>query len=85
MTGRRYNVRPGLYPGELESDVPGWTVIYPAACNGRIGDLGFIVSRGYGGSDFVHFDPAGHAYGMPMTKAARARIERMRRDARGSR
>jgi len=31
----RYNIRPGVTPGEYESEVAGWTVTYPAACNGR--------------------------------------------------
>lgn len=77
----RYNVRPGDGPGELSSDVPGWTVTYPAACNGHLGDVGFVASRGYGGSGFVHFERDGRAYGAPLTRAARERVERMRRDA----
>lgn len=76
----RYNLEPGGQEGEWVSLVPGWVVTYPASCNGRVGDLGFLASRGYGGSDFVHFDSDGMPYGMPMTKAARKRLIQMRRD-----
>jgi len=76
----RYNIRPGVTPGEYESEVAGWTVTYPAACNGRVGDLGFLSSTGQGGSGFVHFDQQGEPYGMPMTIKARARLLAMRRD-----
>lgn len=69
--------------GEVSSVVPGWEVFYPATCNGNLGDLGFVASRGYGGSGFVHFDlRTGEPYGMPLTQAARARLKAMRRDFR---
>jgi hypothetical protein len=67
--------------GEVTSEVPGWTVTYPSMCNGRIADLGFICSTGYGSSEFVHFEyTTGAPYGFGMTKAAKARIMQMRRD-----
>jgi hypothetical protein len=76
----RYNVRE-LEPGVLASDVPGWTVEYPSACNGRVGDVAFVSSRGVGGSGFVHFDVrTGEPYGFPLTVAARDRLRAMRRD-----
>jgi hypothetical protein len=76
----RYNTRT-MPTGEVESDVPGWTVTYPAQCNGGLGDIGFVASRGYGGSGFVYFDVRdGHPYGMPLTVAARDRLKAMRKD-----
>jgi hypothetical protein len=77
----RYNLEPGEPEGTWVSLVPGWVVEYPAACNGRVGDLGFVSSRGYGDSGFVHFDTrTGLPYGMPLTQAARKRLIQMRRD-----
>jgi hypothetical protein len=77
----RYNLEPGHTAGTWVSDVPGWTVTYPATCNGRVADLGFVASRGWGGSDFVHFDTVtGEPYGFPLTEAARRRLVAMRRD-----
>jgi len=67
--------------GEIDSTVPGWVVTYPASCNGRLGDIGFVASSGYGGSDFVHFDlKTGEPYGAHLTIAARDRLKAMRRD-----
>jgi|SRR6478735_1949715 len=67
--------------GEIMSQTPGWTVIYPATCNGHLGDIGFVASTGMGGSGFVHFDlTTGEPYGMPLTKAARERLIALRRD-----
>lgn len=69
--------------GEIDSLVPGWIVTYPASCNGHVGDIGFVASRGYGGSGFIHFDPAtGEPYGIPLTAAARTRVKTMRKDFR---
>ena len=62
---------------ELTTYVAGWSVTYPAACNGRIGDLGFVAFL-HGGSDFVHFDTTGKPYGTSMPKAVQARIVAMR-------
>jgi hypothetical protein len=81
VSAPRYNTRPTDVPGESESDVPGWTVTYPASCNGHLGDIAFIASRGFGGSGFVHFDHrTGQPYGFTLTAAARERLIRMRRD-----
>ena len=67
--------------GEVVSMVRGWTVYYPAECNGRLADLAFVVSQHR--SDFVHFDPKdGHAYGTPMPKDVARRCERMRAEFR---
>lgn len=75
----RFNYKHDLTTGENTSEVPGWLVTYPATCNGHLGDLGFVASSGYGGSGFVHFDRVtGAPYGMPLTKAARARLIAMR-------
>lgn len=64
---------------EVTTIVRGWTVIYPASCNGRIGDLGFVVPRSlYANSAFVHFDSNGEPYGTYMPQAVRARIKAMR-------
>jgi len=63
--------------GEVTSEVRGWTVTYPATCNGRLADLGF-VSGPYGRSDFVHFDADGQPYGTPMPKDVARRVTRMR-------
>lgn len=63
--------------GEFRTEVDGWTVYYPAMCNGALRDLGFVV--GPSRSDFVHFHPLdGHAYGTPMPKAVAKRVTRMR-------
>ena len=65
---------------EIATEVAGWTVIYPATCNGAIRDLGFIYRiNGYGNSEFVHFTNNGEPYGPPhMPKKVRARLIAMR-------
>lgn len=70
----------------MTSMVPGWEVTYPTQCNGRMADLGYVASLGYGGSHFVAFsrdesdeEPYCDA---PLTKAARARLIQMRKDFR---
>ncbi len=78
MSGPRYNYTRHAN-GEITSLVADWIVTYPATCNGRLGDLGFVTSRGYGGSDFVHFGRDGRPYGFPLTIAARERLTAMRR------
>ena len=62
---------------EITTEIDGWSVTYPASCNGRIGDLGFVV-RPNGFSDFVHFDRYGMPYGTYMPKKVKARIRAMR-------
>lgn len=67
---------------EFITTVRGWVVIYPAKCNGHLGDLGFVVPASkYGLSDFVHFDSNGEPYGTYMPKAVSARIRAMRNRA----
>lgn len=65
---------------EVTTYIDGWSVTYPAACNGRIGDIGFVVAP-RGRSDFVHFDTTGRTYGTYMPKAVQARIVAMRNRA----
>lgn len=81
MVNRRYN-HTRHTNGEITSEVRGYRVTYPATCNGRLGDIGFVESLGTGGSDFVHFDPTtGCPYGTPLTAVASSRLVLMRRDA----
>ena len=61
---------------EIATEVAGWTVIYPAECNGAIRDLGFVYRTN--GSDFVHFNANGEPYGHYMPKKVRARLIAMR-------
>lgn len=80
MPNVRYNLEPGASEGEWISGVPGWWCEYPLRRGGQLRDIGFVSSRGYGGSDFVHFDRNGEPYGVPLTEAARQRFKAMRRD-----
>ena len=57
--------------------VDNWVVIYPASCNGRIGDIGFVYPLN-GNSNFVHFDRFGMPYGTYMPKKVAARVRAMR-------
>lgn len=80
-----YNVKQTSKYGQMSSMVPGWEVSYPVQCNGRMADLGYVASLGYGGAYFIHFDAAGEPTGLEadmLTKAARARLLAMRRDFR---
>ena len=65
---------------EITTEVEGWTVIYPAECNGAIRDLGFVYpNSGYRNSEFVHFNNRGEPYGpYYMPKKVRARLIAMR-------
>lgn len=63
---------------ENTTEVAGWTVIYPAECNGAIRDLGFVYRTNGYRSDFVHFDSHGLPYGTYMPKKVAARIRAMR-------
>ena len=64
---------------EITTEVAGWTVIYPAECNGAIRDLGFVYpNSGYRNSDFVYFNNRGEPYGTYMPKKVRARLIAMR-------
>ena len=61
---------------EVTTYIDGWYVTYPAMCNGRLCDMGF-VSFNYG-SDFVYFNDDGEPYGTYMPKAVIRRIRAMR-------
>ena len=63
---------------EIATEVAGWTVIYPAECNGAIRDLGFVYRTNGYRSDFVHFNANGEPYGPYMPKKVRARLIAMR-------
>lgn len=63
---------------EIATEVAGWTVIYPAECNGAIRDLGFVYRTNGYRSDFVHFNGSGEPYGPYMPKKVRARLIAMR-------
>lgn len=63
---------------EHTSTIAGWTVIYPATCNGALRDLGFIYLTNGFNSDFVHFDGHGMPYGAYMPKKVAARLVAMR-------
>lgn len=65
---------------EVTTEIDGWSVTYPASCNGndRIVDLGFVFHYRMGNSDFVHFDSNGEPYGTYMPKKVKARIRAMR-------
>lgn len=32
-----------MFDEEITTEIAGWRVTYPASCNGRIADLGFVV------------------------------------------
>ena len=66
---------------EITTEIDGWSVTYPAECNGRIADLGFVFHYRMGNSDFVHFDRNGEPYGTYMPKAVIRRIRAMRNRA----
>ena len=63
---------------ETTTEVAGWTVIYPAECNGAIRDLGFVYRTNGYRSDFVHFNDRGEPYGAYMPKKVIARLIAMR-------
>lgn len=63
---------------EKMTEVAGWTVIYPASCNGHVRDLGFVFRTNGTRSDFVHFDSFGQPYGTFMPKKVKARLIAMR-------
>lgn len=68
---------------EVTTEIDGWSVTYPASCNGRIADLGFVShdSKNHSYSEFVHFDLHGEPYGTYMPKAVIKRIRAMRNRA----
>ena len=66
---------------EVTTTIDGWSVTYPASCNGRIGDLGFVFHYRMGNPDFVHFDRNGDPYGTYKPKAVIRRIRAMRNRA----
>lgn len=63
---------------EEMTEVAGWTVIYPATCNGAIRDLGFVYHTNGYRSDFVYFSSNGLPYGTYMPKKVAARLVAMR-------
>ena len=68
-----------MFEKENVTEVAGWTVIYPAECNGAIRDLGFVYpNSGYRDCTFVHFSYRGEPYGPYMPKRVRARLIAMR-------
>ena len=64
---------------EIATEVEGWTVIYPAECNGAIRDLGFVYpNSGSRNSYFVYFNDRGEPYGPYMPKKVIDRLIAMR-------
>ena len=64
---------------ETTTEVAGWTVIYPAECNGAIRDLGFVYPNSfYRTCEFVYFNDRGEPYGTYMPKKVIDRLIAMR-------
>ena len=70
---------------EVTSIIEGWSVTYPATCNGHLADMGFVFPvSGYCSSTFVHFDVDGNPYGADVyvPKNVLARLRAMRNSVR---
>ena len=76
---RAANMTMARFEEEIATEVAGWTVIYPATCNGAIRDLGFVYRTNGYRSEFVHFNDGGEPYGpYYMPKKVIARLIAMR-------